>query len=321
MVDMPSIDGVALHRPPGWDGPGRAGIRHVQADRDRRVVAELADFHGGRGRRTRGVGVWHLDGTSGEPGRLLWWAEAEAACLLPSGDALLVLEYGVRVVRYAWPELTELDEVRVHEYAEDIVVSPSERRFLTWLNDGQGANGYEVYGLAGKLSDLEVGEDMTIDTMFGAPVFSPSDRLVACTHGQARDFGAWWSPDDEDEDAWPDDVEDELAVPGPGGVTTVGWLVIHDIEDDIVSRHELRFDLAPGWLPDHVEDGRWVDALVEPAFPADDRLRLTLADGNALELQLPLPDEVLLPTPSRTLPHATPGRWEWRQEPSSPLLS
>jgi hypothetical protein len=310
MAIMPSIDEVQLAGPPGWDTvAGQARIRHVQVGGDRTAVAEMTLFQGGievYGRR--GVGVWHLDGP--EPGELVWWTRAAAACLLPSESALLVLEYGVRIARYSWPGLTEIDEVPIHRYAEDIVVSPSERLFATWLNDGQGATGYELYALDSPMRELDIGEDMTLEVMYYTPVFSPSERLVAYTHGCTFAFGTWWSPEDQND--WPEDIEDELSVPSPGGLTTFGGLVIHDIEEDIRSHHPLQFDLEPGWIPDDFEDGRWEFGLVEPAFTAEDRLRLTLADGVSVQLTLPLDGAVLLPTPGRTLPPDTDDRWIWK---------
>jgi hypothetical protein len=279
----------AFERPPGWFWKGvRSPVEPVILRLD--PVHGVAAIRVPGPRHRSGVGVWELAG-----GRLLWAHDwADNVRLLASGDVLACADR--RLARHSWPDMTRLDEVAAHEYAEELVVSPSQRLVVTWLNDGQGANGYEVFALDGGLRRLGVGEIMTLDPMYCAPAFSPSERLLACSTG-ADD--AWWSPPEED---WPDDYAEEAEIPSPGGVTTFGSLLVHDLDRDTVSRHRLQFDLEPGWVPADVWDSRWRYGAIGLEFLAEDRLRLVLADGTAVPLRLPLPEAVLLPTPGRELP-------------------
>jgi hypothetical protein len=163
--------------------------------------------------------------------------------------------------------MTMTEEVDAHQYTENLVVSPSQRRVVAWLNDGQGANGYEVFALDGSLRRLGVGEIMTLDPMYSMPVFSPAERLVACSPGTG---GTWWTPAEEN---WPEGFTEEAEIPSHGGVVTFAWLLVHDIERDAVSRHRLQFDLPPGWVPEDVWDSRWQYGAIGLEFLAEDHIR------------------------------------------------
>ena len=229
-----------------------------------------------------GVGVWEL-GT----GRARWAHDwADNVRILASGSVLACGKQ--RLGRYSWPEMTLVDEVRAHEYADGLVVSPSERLIVTWLNDGQGANGYEVFALDGEI--------MTLGPMCCWPVFSPAERWLACSPGTG---GTWWTPTEED---WPADFAEEAEIPSPGGVVTFARLILHDIERNMVSRHRLQFNLEPGWVPADVWNDRWRYGAIGLRFQTEDQIEVVLPDGCAAWLRLPLPETVLLPTPSRQLP-------------------
>jgi hypothetical protein len=206
-----------------------------------------------------------------------------------------------RLIRYAWPGMSVLDDLMYglpEAGVDDLVFSPSGRLLLTYLNSGQGQNGYELFGLDGPLRRLGAGEIFTLEAMCCPPVFSPGERLVACAPGP-RAVIRFWTPGEED---WPPDdgrARDELEVPGTGGIVTFGSLVLHDIAANAVSTHLLRFDLPPGWAPNDPEDDMWAWGANEIEFPADDLVRLLLPGGQRAELRLPLSAAVLLPAPGR----------------------
>jgi hypothetical protein len=179
---------------------------------------------------------------------------------------------------------------------EAVVVSPDEQTALTWLNSGQGQRGYELYTLDGPLRRLGIGEIFTLRSMYEAPAFSPSGRLVACSPG----LGAWWVPPEE---LWSDDwVGDEWSFPSLGGPTDFATVLVHDVERDAVSHHTLRFDLPTGWVPDDTEVSRWIYGAIGIAFHAEERLEITLPHGVPVELTLPLSAITTLPPPPRALP-------------------
>jgi len=210
-----------------------------------------------------------------------------------------------RLARYAYPELTLIDEL-VYGLPtcciDSLVVSPSQRLALTYLNSGQGENGYELFGLDGPLRRLGVGEVFTLPPMWAPPAFSPSERYVTCAPGTDS---TWWCPP---EDQWPDDwTGDDWSIPSAGGPTDFATVIVHDLHNDHVTRHRLRYDLPAGWVPDDVEDSRWAYGPLEIGFlddtnNRDAHLRLRLADDTTVEFGLPLPEVTTLPAPPTGLP-------------------
>ncbi|MFF3325226.1 hypothetical protein [Streptomyces sp. NPDC002889] len=75
-----------------------------------------------------GVGLWDV----GTGALRRWHDDADTACLLDSGRVLLVAEYAqMRLVRYAWPTMTVLDELNHPRPGcgggiESLVLSPSQ---------------------------------------------------------------------------------------------------------------------------------------------------------------------------------------------------
>jgi hypothetical protein len=79
---------------------------------------------------------------------------------------------------------------------------------------------------------------------------------------------------------------------------TFGFLVVHEIEKNRVTRHQLEVELEQGWIPRDPRDSRWAGPEgVE--FVDDNRVEVGLPDGSDVELELPLTEAVLLPTPDR----------------------
>jgi hypothetical protein len=97
---------------------------------------------------------------------------------------------------------------------------------------------------------------------------------------------------------WADRKGSDWSTPAAGGKVTFGFIVIHDIEKNRLSRHSLEFELEPGWIPSEPRDSRWIGPEgVE--FVADGRIEIGLPDGSDVELELPLAESVVLPTPDR----------------------
>lgn len=238
------------------------------------------------------VGVWAL-----ADGRLVWWHEwaDEVEFLADSVLVLLLDAVDKRLVRYTWPGLVEVESVPAPQYAEKLVVAPSERRLVVFQNDGQGMNGYSVFDLDGPIRQLGVHIGLSVDPMYAMPAFSASERVVASAPGTAF----FWQPP---EDRWPADYAEEAEIPSLGGVTTFAVLILHDLDTDTVTRHDLQFDLEAGWVPDDCWDARWEYGPIGLEFAAEDVLRLQLADGQWVEVGLPAAERVLLPTPNSVLP-------------------
>lgn len=247
-------------------------------------------------RRPRGVGVWDLS-----TGRLLWWSVwGDYVRFLASGMIACV---DWRIVRYRWPDLTELDSTEAPDQAEEFVVAPSERMLVVYQNSGQGENGYQVFSLDEGFPSISRKPGLSTPPMYVPPVFSPSERQILCAPGTD---GCFWVPDEEH---WPADWDgEEVEIPSIGGPAKFGDVLVHDLETDVITRHELRYELDPGWVPEDCEDGRWNYGPIGLEFPAEDRIRLRQPDSTWIELTLPLPRTVLLPTPSRVLPPYEEGR-------------
>jgi hypothetical protein len=82
-------------------------------------------------------------------------------------------------------------------------------------------------------------------------------------------------------------------------LTTFGSLVLHDIDRDTASVHLLQLDLEPGWVHEDTCDARWRYGAIGLELRADDQVRLAMPDNIVVDLPLPLPSAVTLPTPAR----------------------
>ena len=235
--------------------------------------------------------------TRGQPN---WWDERWAdACQLRSGAELLVAHQeraavagieGVpyRLQRLSFPGLAVIDDCvfgLAEPGVEELVVSPSERTALAFLKSTDGACGYELFSIEKGIRRLGIGQPFTLQAMLSPPAFSRDERLVvSVTSGERR---VWWA-DEDDEDDW--------RARSPGGVVTFGFLVVHELDKNRISKHRLEFELPEGWFPDDGEDDRW-SAPEGVDFVADDRIEIGLPDGSDVELALPLPEAIRLPTP------------------------
>jgi hypothetical protein len=218
----------------------------------------------------RGFGVWNTD--TGE--LLFWtveWAETEftASGLLALSDDRLVL--------LAWPEMTEIASLPAPAGADSLVVSASQK--VVVVGQSEGLAGYQVFGLDPlRLINDAIG--LSLPPMWSSPAISPNDRRIACSPGGGR----FWAPP-------------------AGGRGRFGDLLIHDLVSDTVDARELLVDLPEGWLPNDRDDPQWTRGATELRFESDELLRLRLPDGVWVDLGLPLPESIVLPTPGRDIPY------------------
>ncbi|SMD18906.1 hypothetical protein [Kibdelosporangium aridum] len=279
-----SLDGLEHPAERRWEHRGLPYPAEAEVLRRNGNIVAAAPVTNG----PRGVGVWDLDN-----GKLRFWdAWGDTVRFLESG--MLVVVDG-KISLLSWPDLATLESVDAPYMAETFVVSPSEKTLVVHQNDGQGMNGYEVFSL-GPLTKQSDHIGLCEDPMYSMPVFSPSERYVACSPG--GDY--FWVPDEAD---WPQDWDkDEAEIPSTGGQIRFGDLLVHDLATDTVARSRLRFELEPGWVPQDCWDSRWHYGAIDLEFVADEHIKLRLPDGTWVELALPLPDTVVLPTPNRELP-------------------
>jgi hypothetical protein len=234
------------------------------------------------------VGVWEVSG-----GRQVWWHDwADEVALLADTVVACVDD---RLVRYSWPDFTEVDSLPAPDMAETLIVSPSSELLVVYQNDGQGENGYSVFSLDGPLRQVSDHIGLSTDPMYAMPTFSPSSRLIVAAPGNEQ----FWVPPFED---WSEEYEEEAEIPSQGGLTSFGTLLVHSLPDDVVTHHDLQFDLPVGWVPEDCWDARWDYGPIGLSFVGEDLLRVQLPDGTWVDLALPLPSMVLLPTPGRELP-------------------
>jgi hypothetical protein len=252
------------------------------------IAAEMLDY-------PPGAGVWRI-----EDGELLWWnVRADLVRLLES-SMLSCVDQRQQLVRFSWPDLTPVETIEAPQFSVTLIVSASEKLLLVYQDPGGGECGYEVFSLDGPLRKLSDHIGPTVGPMGVQPIFSPSERLVACCPGNG---GFWLPPENDRLEEWMDEL-DEMEIPSFGGKATFATLILHDLSTDVVTKHDLQVDLEPGWVPDSPQDERWENGAAGLVFATEDQLRLQLPDDSWIELSLPLPETVLLPTPNRRLPYA-----------------
>ncbi|MFF4668249.1 hypothetical protein [Streptomyces sp. NPDC001282] len=273
-----------------WDNvPESAELTVLRMTLDQSVVAGSLKDKRGR----RGVGVWEV-----ASGRFRWGRDWADAVRFAESSPMAVAFDDDRIGRYSWPEMTLVDEVGLVGYppAETLALSPSERFAVVWQRH-QGDAGCEVFALDGPIRRVAGG---TSGDAWSMPAFSPSENLLACSTGSGD---PWWTPDPEEWaeqwDEWLDVYYDECYIPSVGGRVRFGRLIIHDLQTGVGQQHTLEFDLPVGWRPELKNDryDYWVYGASGIEFLTDDRIRLRLPDDSTADLQLPLPDVVLLPTP------------------------
>lgn len=241
-----------------------------------------------------------------ETGNLLWRPQPGGdIAWSPDGSSAYVLVarfgpgpgggIGHRLLRYSWPG-RELQEELLFSVpsggADMLVVSPAGGLAAAVAIQGPEWY-YEVLGRRPSLSQLGVGHRID-DYLVDGPVFSPDERYIV-TVGSPR--FVWW--------AWPEDEgwdEEDWQVPSEGGRYEFGWVHVHDLAAGRKTKHPLAVELPAGWQPEPREgepDGWSWMVVWGPEFTGDRSFRLSLPGGTPLDLRLPLPDTVEVPSLAR----------------------
>jgi hypothetical protein len=281
---------TVFEAPPGADQPEYSTFSVRPHPQSAAVAMPLI----GRGAVTA---VW-----DGATGKLLWRPERGASDIGWSADGLnayvLVSQFGPgphggighRLLRYRWPEGQLQEELHFgvpSGGADALIVSPAGG--LAAVVAMQGPEWYyEVLGLRPALAQLGVGHRIN-EYLVDGPVFSPDERYLVTVGGAGH---VWW--------AWPDEEhdEDEWQLPSEGGRFEFGWVYVHDLLGEQVTRHPLSGALPAGWKPqprDGEAEGQSWQAVWGPQFTGERTFRLWLPDGSPLDLRLPLADVIKVP--------------------------
>jgi hypothetical protein len=196
-----------------------------------------------------------------------------------------VADLGQDVRRCRWPsrEVTEETIWPVTGsgcYIEEIAASPSGTWLVTQRISGQGEWGYDVFRSRPLARVAGVVEEKGY--ILDLPRFAADESFLAGGAGRAY-MGGWW--------AHPDDDIDE---PARGGPVSLGFLFIHRLPSHEVSRHEFRVELPAGWLPDDPWAVWYGPRQIEPT---PDGVRLVPSWGVPVEVRMPFPSIIQLPTP------------------------
>lgn len=163
-------------------------------------------------------------------------------------------------------------------HIEELTVSPCGNWAATRRLSGQGEWGYDV--LRTRPLARVAGTTEERGYALDAPRFSAcGTRLV----GAAGRYFEWWWPDPD----WDNDR------PSDGQTVCVGFLYVHRLPAQEVSRHALLTELPPGWKP--ARGTMW--RVPRGATPVGEGARITFC-GAEVELPAPLGDEIVLPTPN-----------------------
>jgi hypothetical protein len=163
---------------------------------------------------------------------------------------------------------------------EEIGASPAGNWLVTQRYSGQGEWGYDVFQTSPLARVAGVLEERGY--MLEMPRFSADESRLVGGFGRAW-LGGWW--------AHPDDDIDE---PARGGPVNFGFLFVHQLPSHQVTRHELRVELPPGWVP---EDpwGEWYGP--REIVPTSAGVRLMPSWGVPVEIADPIPPIIVVPTP------------------------
>jgi hypothetical protein len=170
---------------------------------------------------------------------------------------------------------------------DELVVSPSERLILGFLNSGQGECGYEVFRLGDTIERTNLGQPFTLNVMLSPPAISPDERFIVSATGTGDPI-IWWVDENEDDPV-------DLDTPARGGPRSFGEIVVQDLKTRRLSKHRLETKLKAGWLPADPDAGEWLGPQ-GPEFVGPRRFRIWFSPARTqIELKLPLPKVVRIP--------------------------
>jgi hypothetical protein len=197
-----------------------------------------------------------------------------------------VKEFRQAVQRCRWPSRKVIEETvwpvtSLGCYIHGIEPSPSGNWLVTQRISGQGDWGYDVFRTRPLARVAGVAQERGY--ILELPRFSADESWLVGGFGIDW-LGGWWIADGDDWDS-----------PARGGLVSFGFLFVHRLPSQRMTRHELRVDLPKGWLPDDPESEVWYGASnIEPLGKG---VRLTFAGGVPVEIGGPLASVIRLPTP------------------------
>ncbi len=162
---------------------------------------------------------------------------------------------------------------------EEIAASGSGSWLVTQRNSGQGEWGYDVFRSSPLARVAGIAEEPGY--MLDLPKFSEDESFLLGAAGQGF-LGSWWSKTGDPEE------------PAHGGAVSMGFLFLHRFPTHKVTRHELRVVLPKGWLPKDPWDGWYGPREISVTGK---KIRLVPSWGIPVEIALPLPKIIVLPTP------------------------
>jgi hypothetical protein len=165
---------------------------------------------------------------------------------------------------------------------EEINVARSGELFATQRNSGQGEWGYDVF----RTFPLHRVAGITEESgyMMEAPIFSEDETRLIGAAGEGF-LGLWWGPQDAD---------DCFEAPAVGGPVTIGFIFVHQLRSNEVTRHWLEINLPAGWIPIDPE-GDWYGP--RELVTDGKEVRFVPSWRVPVKIPFPLPPVIRLPTP------------------------
>jgi hypothetical protein len=218
-------------------------------------------------------------------GKLLWVPDhATDLGWSPDGQSVYVLRHGRRLARYTWPDLQLAEEIDAGG-SDGLAICPTgDRAAVIFIQSPEWF--YSLITLRPAVARSQASYQIDGYLMDG-PVFSPDGRHVVVVSSPRY---LWWT-DAEDPEDW--------LQPSSGGLHEVGWIHVHDLEAERRTTHTLVMDLPAGWTPEaragDADEWPWT-VLWGPEFTSPDTFRVWLPGGNPVDLTLPLPTSVEVPS-------------------------
>jgi hypothetical protein len=224
---------------------------------------------------------------SRKSGKIIWRPQnANAICWSSKGDEVLYVwesyqksaehppiivtplqsEYTYLFERCSWPDLKFIARCTIKfpmGWPMDIVPSPlGKLACVVWADQGEA--GVELVSFLANDTCQLAGQGYygNWSNLLAGPVFSPDGHFLAFTYGK----GVWWSPDGA------------LDTASLGGMQTVGWVVVGDIERKCYREVKVQTNVPEGWLPPDPEDMNY-EMLSCPSFINEDCFKVTLPTG------------------------------------------
>lgn len=228
---------------------------------------------------TTGAAIWDL-----ESGKVVWKSEGVyAISWVANGTEVVLLrirhmepEDGWGRPGYdwtnvcewrSWPAMTLLNmfHVSVEEQGTSLTASPTRRdAAISWV--GEDSAGVILFDYTTDSPDTDEATYWSELRMMRGPVFSPDGRWLVLAVSDEY----WWLAGGRDREA-----------SAPGGPTSLGRVVIVDVERGEVREVEIVEDIPAGWMPADTDNLDLRDFLGLPQFIGPREFRVTLPTGTA----------------------------------------